>query len=135
MLDALLKEDLRLRKRTADAAPPVPAKSAASNGRAVWYVQQFAKIFAQLLTDPVLKPIFAQMDGAAPAARGVVGSETLPPAEVPTPENPSGEGTERLLPSTVGDSAPHTLSDLLPKQKRDRETTATVLRNIFKKGR
>jgi hypothetical protein len=104
----------------------------------VYYVQELVKIMIAILSDPVLRPIIEQQlktPGAAPSARGVVGSETLPPAEVPTPENPSGEGTERLLPSTVGDSAPHTLSDLLPKQKRDRETTATVLRNIFKKGR
>jgi hypothetical protein len=72
--------------------------------------------------------------GASPA-RAVPGAEAETTAEVPTPGNPSGEGMERFLPSSVGDSAPHTLSDLLPKPKRDRETTATVLRNIFKKGR
>jgi hypothetical protein len=143
MLDSLLKEDLRLRKGAArDAAPPAPVKSAAaSNGRAVWYVQQFAKIFAQLLTDPVLKPIFAQMEGgtpgAAPAARSVVGSETLPSAEVPTPGNPSGEGTERLLPSSVGDSAAprDKLAALLPGKRIERQTITSVLKNISTKGR
>jgi hypothetical protein len=142
MLDALLKEDLRLRKGAArDAAPPAPAKSAdtsSPNGaRALYYTGELVKIMIAILSDPVLRPaIAAQLKtaGASPA-RAVVGSEPEPSAEVPTPGNPSGEGTERLLPSTVGDSAPHTLSDLLPKQKRDRETTATVLRNIFKKGR
>jgi hypothetical protein len=142
-LQALLSEDLKLRRRmTGDAAAP-PVKAAAPNGaRAVYYVQELVKIMIAILSDPVLRPIIEQQlktAGASPA-HAVVGSEQLPPPEVPTPGNPSGEGTERLLPSSVGDSAAprDKLASLLPGagKRRERETINTALKNIFtRKGR
>ena len=105
----------------------------------MFYVSRLVDIMISILRDPILRPMIEVQLKTAGAgtspAHAVVGSEQLPPPEVPTKQNPTGEGMERFLPSSVGDSAPHTLSDLLPKQKRDRETTATVLRKIFKKGR
>jgi hypothetical protein len=118
-------------------------KAAAPNGaRAVYYVQELVKIMIAILSDPVLRPIIEQQlktPGAAPSARGVVGSEQLPPPEVPTKQNPTGEGMERFLPSSVGDSAAprDKLASLLPGagKRRERETINTALKNIFNEER